>query len=293
MTLRLDNAPLQSMRLWRGKTLCTLFRIQRKDGTVALFTDHDRPLERDGETYLPIGLGNISAERREAGFRSGNQEATGPIDGSTMLIAALEGDRYRGAMVHQRIVDWRMPWLDHYRAVKTVRQMKWDGSRYTAELEGLTARLGRPVGGRFGGTFTTTCPYTLGEANTCRKDISADVKVAVSVQTIADDRMRVAFDVASWTGGSSAVDNYYRDGEIEWTSGANAGVVSPIVAYIGATRDCTFLFPTPFAIEVGDEGTARPGCDGLLSTCIAKFANEENFGGDPYAPGAGKVLEAE
>ena len=290
MTLRVDSAILQSMRLLRGKTLASLFRIGRRDGVVVRFTDHDRPLELDGETYEPINLGSVSAERREAGLRSGNQEATGIIDGVAVTLPDLRADRYRGALVSQRIVDWRMPWAVHYAAVKTIRQMKFDGSRYVATLEGLAARLSRPVGGRFGGTFATTCPYTLGDPLTCRAEIGGDTITNVRVGAVVDDRMKVKFE--EMDGPNVETDDYYRDGEIEWTLGNNAGHVSPIVEYIGVDRETTFLFPTPFPIEVNDEGTVRPGCDGLKSTCIAKFDNVENFGGDPYAPGAGKVLES-
>jgi hypothetical protein len=35
----------------------------------------------------------------------------------------------------------------------------------------------------------------------------------------------------------------------------------------------------------------RAGCDGLMQTCQAKFANILNHGGDPHAPSAQDLLE--
>lgn len=270
--------------------MATLFRVQRLDGYVLRFTDHDRTISQGGETYSPANLASVSAERREAGLRTGNQEATGIVDGSTITIPDLLGDRYRGAAVTQQIVDWAMPWLVYYRARKVIRQIKWDGSRYVAVIEGQAAKLQRKVGGRFGGIYSTTCTYTLGDPVTCKKDISADVRANVVVETVQDDRMQCRFTTASWTG--TFTDDYFRDGEIEWTVGDNLGVVSPIVRYIHSNRECQFLFPTPFPIQAGDEGTARPGCDGLKTTCIDKFNNVLNFGGSPYDPGAQRVLES-
>ena len=103
-----------------------------------------------------------------------------------------------------------------------------------------------------------------------------------------DDRQEVEFETAGWSG--SYPDQHYRDGEIEWTSGDNVGHISPIVEYVHASRRCKLLLPTPSPIQVGDEGTARPGCDGLQSTCTSRD-NIANFGGDPYAPSSQELVE--
>jgi uncharacterized phage protein (TIGR02218 family) len=216
-------------------------------------------------------VGQLSAERRESGLRTGNQEVRGIVDGIQFLAEDLLADRYRGARLVQRIVPWDMPWMVHRSATKTVRQIKYDGSQWIATVEGIGARLQRPVGGVFGGTTNVKCPHVLGDPNTCRADLLADTITGVAVQTVVDSLMEAQFTVASWGGPNSATDDYYRDGEVAWTSGDNAGTVSRIAGYIGSTRDCKFLFPTKFPVQVGDVGVAKPGCDGLKPTCISKF----------------------
>jgi hypothetical protein len=72
---------------------------------------------------------------------------------------------------------------------------------------------------------------------------------------------------------------------------ANWGTVSSILKHVDATRELTLLTPTPFPITAKSGGWGRPGCDGLFSTCVSKFANGENHGGDPYAPSANQIIE--
>ena len=288
MTTRQGQASTEWMRWTRGKHLAHAVRIARQDGVELLGTDHDRKITFEGRTYTPINFAAFSAERREGAFRSGNQEARGWIDGTVITVPDLDANRYRGAEVFQVTLDWVFPWLVYERHRKFIRSVVRDGSSWVGTLEGRTQVLQRPAGGRFGGTFSTTCTYELGDPNTCKKDISADLRT-VTVQTVVDPRRVAQFTTASWTG--TFVDDYYRDGSLVWQTGDNAGVVSAIVGYTHATRRCDLLLPTPRPIKVGDVAIAKPGCDGLLTTCKTKFANQLNHGGDPFAPAAQQLIE--
>lgn len=286
MTTRPGNHALQRLRLTRGKHLANCVEVTPRLGAVLRFTDHDRALTVDGQLFRPIVLAAMSARRVEAGLKPGNQEAHGIIDDTYVTFDAINGNLYRGAQVRHLVVDWARPWVVYGRFRKWIRAVNWVGSQWSATLEARTQDLYREHGGRFGGTFTPTCTYDYG-GEFCRKDISADVKTGVVVDAVIDDRQEVEFETASWTG--SYPDQHYRDGELEWTTGDNAGHISPVVEYVHATRRCKLLFPTPFPIQVGDEATARPGCDGLRSTCTSRN-NIENFGGDPYAPSSQELV---
>jgi uncharacterized phage protein (TIGR02218 family) len=52
-----------------------------------------------------------------------------------------------------------------------------------------------------------------------------------------------------------------------------------------ASDGITLFLPMPFPIEVGDTLGLYAGCNKLISTCTAKFANWHNFRGEPYIPG--------
>jgi uncharacterized phage protein (TIGR02218 family) len=294
LTTRPGQAATELLRLRRGKRQCHLIRVVRRDGQQLRLTDHDRRLtfqEPDGvaRVYTPIAFGELSADRREAAFRSGNQEVRGIIDGDAITVPDLEANRYRGAEVFQVIVDWERPWIVYARHRRWIRSVVRMGAAFVGTLEGRAQQLGRPAAGRFGGTFTQTCTYELGDPATCKADIAADTIADVEVETVIDDRRVVEFTAASWAG--TYIDNFYRDGSIEWTSGDNAGTVSPIVSYTHTDRHVELLIPTPKPIQVGDLGIATPGCDGLLTTCKAKFGNQLNFGQDPFAPSAQQIIE--
>lgn len=288
MTTRPDLQALHLLRHHRVQHCCHMVKVTPRSIAPLYLTDHDRAIDFDGATYTPVSFGQMSAERREAAFRSGNQEIRGSIDGTTITIPDLDAHRYRGAEVLQVLVNWKMPWIVYARHRKWIRNIVRDGSTFIGTLEGRTQALERPTGGRFGGTFSQTCTYELGDSLTCKKDISADVRT-VTVETVVDDRRTCQFTVASWTG--TFLDDYYRGGSIEWTTGDNAGNVSAIHGYVHATRQTDFLFPTLKPIQAGDIGIAKPGCDGLLSTCRDKYANQLNFGGDPFAPSSTSLIQ--
>lgn len=371
MTQRIGSWAQQTLRAFRGKKLCNVVKITREDGFVSSFTDLDRPITFEGVTYVPAVFAGMSAERREAALKSGNQEATGIIDDSYVVLQDLLGDRYRGAEVEHRIIDWGVPMLCYGRNRKWIRSVTFTDVAFVATLEGRTQELQRPAGGRFGGTFTTTCPYKLGN-EFCKADVGASGgrQSGIRVDTIESLRMSVTTLAAGWN--DTFGDDYFRDGDMVWrwsqpivastaTSGvtdttlvdatqswttdehvgrelriltiddgpverfkriiantattitvesgglglgthssgkhydicgfaANLGVVSPIVGYEDATRKLTFLIPTPFPIAIGDSGIVTVGCNGLKTTCIDKFDNLDNFGGDPEAPSAGDVI---
>ena len=81
---------------------------------------------------------------------------------------------------------------------------------------------------------------------------------------------------------SAKTDTYYDNGQIAFTSGANAGLVKAVKAYAG--QFFTFNSPLPFVPNAGDSFTAYPGCDKTQSTCTNKFSNLVNFEGFPYVP---------
>lgn len=82
---------------------------------------------------------------------------------------------------------------------------------------------------------------------------------------------------------SAKGDTYYDNGQIVFTSGANAGLVKAVKAYFGQLF--TFNSPLPFVPNAGDAFTAYPGCDKTQATCASsKFNNLANFEGFPYVP---------
>jgi uncharacterized phage protein (TIGR02218 family) len=82
--------------------------------------------------------------------------------------------------------------------------------------------------------------------------------------------------------------DYFSLGYITWLSGKNVGFSRTIRSYDGVT--VVLIAPMPFAVQVGDTFHIYPGCDKTLATCTNKFANQGNFGGQPYIPAPESAL---
>jgi len=199
----------------RTKRPCNLVKITMVTGEVVYMTDLDRQITFDGATYRPVVFAGMSAERREAAMRSGNQEVYGIIDGNYVVLPDLLGDRYRGAEVEHVITDFAFPALAIARHRKWIRSVSFTGSNFVATLEGRTQVLTRPAGGRFGGTFTVQCPYKLGGAF-CKVDMGASgrTQAGVTVSDVINSRMIVGTDADTYT--ASFDDDFFRDGDIQW-----------------------------------------------------------------------------
>ena len=196
----------------RSKRPCNLVQVTLTNGTVLRMTDHDRTITFEGHDYRPVVFAGMSADRRESGLSSGNQEVYGIIDGNYVVLPDLLGDRYRGAEVAHVVTDWSMPWLAIARHRRWIRSVGWTGSTFVATLEGRSQVLTRASGGRFGGTFSTTCPYKLGGPY-CKASPILTI-VGVRVLTVTTQRMVVT--TAPGTYPASYLDDRFRDGEIVW-----------------------------------------------------------------------------
>ena len=291
MTTRPGRMAEDLLRYNRSKQLAHCLRVVAKDGSNLLFTDHDRKLTVENKAYLPIVLGSLSADRREGGLRSGDQDVRGVIDGTTITLPQLRTQKYRGATVYILVVDWARPAIVYSRHRRIITRIVFDGSNFVGTMESVTQKLRRPTGGRFGGYFSETCQYELG-GDFCKASISAETVTAAEVDSVPDEYITVRFTTGSFAPPAAAqVDDYYRDGSLVWTSGDNVGQVSPIVGFTYSTRECRLLVPTLKPMQVGDEATVKPGCNGLFDTCKDKFSNQANFGGSDLEPTASTIRE--
>ena len=277
------------LRFNRGKQLAHCLRVVALDGSVLLFTDHDRKVTVEQNIYLPIVLGSLSADRREGALRSGDQDVRGIIDGQTITLPQLKQQKWRGASVFLMVVDWCRPAIIYSRNRRVITRIVFDGSSFVGTMESITQSLRKPTGGRFGGHFSQTCQYELGGVY-CQADISSTTISTAVVATVPDSLMTVRFTTGSFLPPAAAqIDDYYRDGSIVWETGNNVGQVSAIVGFDYSTRECRLLTPTLQAMQIGDRATVKPGCNGLFDTCKDKFSNHRNFGGSDLEPTASNI----
>lgn len=255
-------------------TLATCWRIERRDGVVLGFTDHDRPLSFDGVDYLPQSGAAGAALASTADLAADNSEIAGALDADALSAGDLAGGRYDGARVEIWRVNWAASAMRALMKTGVIGEVTRDGDAFRAELRGLSALMDQPRGR----VYQRLCDANLGDAR-CGVD-TEDPAFSTSGAVIA------ASDAQSFeaSGFSGFADGWFAQGLVAWTSGANAGARAHVRTQTAAGA-VTLWLPAGAAIAPGDAFTASAGCDKRFATCVAKFANAVNFRGFHLMPG--------
>lgn len=253
-------------------TLARLVRVQRRDGAVYAFTDHDRPLTYGGLNYRPTSAFESSAIATRGELNVDNMDVVGVLDDAGITEADIEAGLWDGASVTIREVNWSSlgDGANVLRA-GTIGQVQRHGGRYTAELRGLMQALQNNVGR----VVLPACDAALGDAR-CTVDIEA--LAATGSVTAVTGRTQFADSSLAATAG------YYTGGDVTFSTGLNAGVRIEVKDH-DTGGALALQLPLPHDLTVGDDFTVRPGCDKTKATCIAKFSNLLNFRGFSFVPG--------
>lgn len=280
-----DDGSLFLARLAEASlTMCACMRIERTDGTVLGFTDHDLAMTididppSDSLAYNPavIDSPGAIAETADLAVDNFSFECLLDISGGIARADLLAG-LYDGAEIKIFIIDWTYP---AYGIMPLKRG--WLGpvtiqnGRFEAEFRSLAQKLQQPIGR----SYLPLCDADLGDAR-CAKVLTDYTKTgAVSGVT-----SRSVFAATVTAGGAAA--NYYRYGKITWTSGANNGVSREIQenTYSAPTYGLTLCLAMERTIAVGDTFSIIAGCDKSAAICVSRFSNFINFRGFPYIPG--------
>jgi hypothetical protein len=77
---------------------------------------------------------------------------------------------------------------------------------------------------------------------------------------------------------------------ILWLSGLNAGRNTYVRIFDNTTKLIKSYADCPYVPQVGDKFVYSVGCDKTITRCSEVFSNASNFRGEPYLPGATKVI---
>jgi uncharacterized phage protein (TIGR02218 family) len=263
-------------------TLAWCWRIERADGEVFGFTDHDRPLAFGGTTYEPESGFSASEIRAGSELAVDAQEAQGVLTSERITETDILDGRWDNAMIEV----WRVNWADVSQRTLMRRgnigQVRRGKAAFVAEVRSLAHVLNQTVGR----TFQYYCDAALGDAR-CGVDLDDPAyRGAGSIAAVLADRVFEATGIGGFAAG------WFELGFLEWTSGANAGRRAEIARHAAAGGQVLIeLFEAPVrALAAGDAFVIRAGCDKQFATCKAKFGNVVNFRGFPHMPGDDAVL---
>ena len=259
-------------------TLATCWRVERRDGTIFGFTDHDRTLSFAGVDYLP----DTGFTRSEAEASLGLAVDTNEVEGALSSDAITEADIALGLWDDAAVEIWAVDWSDvANRVIKrkgTLGEIIRGDLYFSTEMRGLAQKLQQ----NRGRTYGRICDATLGDAR-CGVDLSNPARNGDgTVSTVADDRLIVATGLGAFDPG------FFTLGLLTWVSGANAGASVEVRRHaVDTAGEVTLTLWEKAArpIAAGDLFGVAQGCDKTYSTCVSGFANAVNFRGFPHIPG--------
>jgi uncharacterized phage protein (TIGR02218 family) len=262
-------------------TLCTCWRIVRRDGASLGFTDHDRDLTVEGVLYAAGSGLEGGAFETALGLAVGGAEASGALSAAALTEDDLANGLYDGARVEIRRVDWSAPANSVLLDVATIGEVRRGERAFVAELRTLAHALDQERGR----LYRAQCDADLGDAR-CGFVFAGEPFVAerAALENCSVYTLRVGLGVVN-TG-------FYEGGRVVVLTGRSAGASAAIRSHrVEAGAHALGLW-TPLARPpvAGDRLRVYAGCDKRFETCRDKFANMANFRGFPHMPGNDHVI---
>lgn len=256
-----------------------IWTITLNGGGVVRWTSHDVSLTYGGNTFVSgpaIARGTIA-------------EKTGvEVSDLKMTIDAIDSDLINGVPVIAFIAAHGLDGA----AVKLERAYAQD---WASPITGTVIRFAGKVTSidRIqGGTaeLTVSSWLVLLDAGSPRNHFQVgcmrtlyDAGCGVNPASFSSSGVVTSGSINGFGSGLTPAANYFAQGRVVFTSGANAGV-SRTVRASGTDGSFTLIRPLPVAPAAGDTFTAYAGCDLKQSTCSGKFSNLTKFKATPYVP---------
>jgi uncharacterized phage protein (TIGR02218 family) len=255
-------------------TLCRCWRLERRDGLVAGFTDHDRDLAFAGMVFAAHTGLEAAEAGAELGFAVGGGDVAGALVSAGITEDDIQAGLYDDATVETWLVNWAAPAERLLLERGTIGEIRRADGAFVAELRGPMHRLDEERGR----LYRAACGADLGD-DRCGVELGG---FTVSGTVTATDGW-----LAITSAGFSKATGWFTGGRLTWVSGANAGLSAEVRAHRarGGTAEFDLWQRAARAIAVGDGFTVQAGCDKSAATCAAKFDNIANFRGFPHMPG--------
>ncbi|MGI9393924.1 MAG: DUF2163 domain-containing protein [Boseongicola sp.] len=269
--------PLAAHLLTGTTTVCRAWAIQRNDGLVIGFTDHDEALEFEGITFSASSGLSSSATEQTSGLAVDNSEAVGVLSDPAIQESDIRAGKFDGANVKSWLVNWQN--FDERRLVfnGSLGEIERNGAEFRAELRGLAESLAR-VQGR---VYQRNCGAVLGDT-ACGIDLS-DPAYFVDLEIMSVEHgVKIAVPMQP-----SFAEGWFTRGSVEVLTGASAGAIGAIKrdVEVGSSRTVEVWEYLGAGISPGDLIRLFAGCDKRVDTCQIKFQNFVNFQGFPDIPG--------
>lgn len=259
--------------------ICNIYTIIAKDGTTKRFTDTNQSLTYDGNTYVPTAAINKFKLRLTNTGEIDNQQVAATI--LDLPADELKSGKWDNANVESAIISWEnTSWGKLITFKGNIGVIQWTDEGFRADIQNYMRNLNKNIGD----VVTANCRHqlfsTTGKIGFCGVN-KASFTDTSSVTNIISQKLK--FVIVP----SGQVHNWATNGQIKFTSGANAGLTYHIKKHNVFQEDINsetieLFLPTLAPIALGTTFEFYAGCDHTYDTCKSKFSNGINFGGFPH-----------
>lgn len=275
--MRTIPAGLQAHLDTGATTLAWCWRITRRDGSRLGFTDHDVDIVFDGTTFEAASGLDATEVRETVGLNVDNVDVEGALRSDHLAAADLEAGLYDNADIDILLVNWASPEERVLIRSGSIGEVKRGPSAFSAEVRGLAHVLQQEQGR----TFQYACNALVGDGR-CGVNLAlAAYRGTGAVLSLVNDRRFTVSGLGSFTS------DWFAQGKLIWTSGANNGLSVEVKLHSRVSGVVTIELWERMSgpLAIGDTFAITAGCDKQFSTCRTKFANAESFRGFPHMPG--------
>ena len=267
---------------WRYLIHCV--RIESRGGDVIRLVDYPVDLTISGSTYRSDHGYQFSGLETRADNSPPVIDLEGILTSSGLSRQEIREDKWRNAFCYVFATSWDAPVEDEEPIAKgLLGRIQLINERYKAEIIHIIDLLNQPIGAM----EVPVCRWTLFDETLDGRQLPyqksrctlnlADHKVTGTVTSVTD---RFTFADS----GRTEADDWFSNGEVKFTSGANAGLAA---IKIKVSEGGSFVLhdAAKHPIQVGDTYEMAPGCRGRFhEDCVAKWANGENFSSSVTVP---------
>ncbi len=252
----------------RYKVHC--LRIVPLWGATVYLTDHVRDLVMGANTYKTDSGYEFSGLASEDNMSPGVLDLSGVANIAGIDMDEIISGVFDGARVYAFATTWTAPVVDEEPlGVAILGKTKLEDDRYTIEMMMLIDALNQTVGK----TYTANCQKPFGGQE------FAGCKKALGPLTVTGTLTSVTSNSVFRDSARAEAADYFGEGTIAFTTGANAGLKPIKIKSHAADGTITVHEAFHYPVAVGDAYTLVPGCRHRLEDCRDKWANVINFGG--------------
>lgn len=270
-------------------TLCTCWKLVRRDQVEYFWTDHDGDVFFEGDLYVSAAGGGFDRTAIESSLSLDitNAELVGFL-GEDLDRAELSAGLFDFVEITMSLVNWADPNIGSIivRHGTLGEVVLVNENLFRVEMRGLQQAYKQVIGE----VYSPECRANFGD-----KRCGIDLANYTAQFTVASVQSRSIFSVTDDGTPGSRPDNkilappgMLNFGIVKFLTGENAGTTLEVKQVVG--HEIRLKFAMPNIITAGDTFELIAGCDQRLDTCKL-YDNVLNFRGEPFLPGNAAVFK--